>query len=67
MATRIAETMTTGNEPFTSRIEINTLSELRTIDSKLRGSKSPQVKRQGGLTTSHAFLNRQASPSHIKS
>jgi hypothetical protein len=66
MATRIAETMTVGNEPFTTRIEIQTISDQRTIETKLRGSKSPQVQRKGGLTTSsHAFLNRHASPSNI--
>ena len=67
MASRIAETMATGNEQLTSRMEIQTLSEIRTIDSKLRGSKSPQVKRQGGFTASHGFLKHQASPSHVKS
>jgi hypothetical protein len=45
MSSRIGETMTSGNEPTSSRIEIYTTTDkARTLYNRQRGSESPLTK-----------------------
>lgn len=58
MSTRIAETMTSGNDPA-SRIEIYTTSDHpRTLYNRLRGSESPLFKQLKASGLPSSFIGK---------